>query len=334
MRKTKKMIAIFVLCIYCILCCGAGMAKNDPKLDIGATPVYEIISIDTFINRALVNFSSVENDFDKHAVAFGGTSQNVNEKEKSFEVVSDTDKTKKICVKTKDSDSIKNVSDGQKIVVYGIADFNEKKKSITITADALNYNGELKEDSGYCFRNNPGKYVNPSDLVKRELADGIVNYLIPKAWTSCELFGEEKSAVLGVDAEHGEAYYLNSIKGKKEPEFFCIFYFDNDRYVAYDTDKKETLGIERSIITNICPDEISNLKWNSFSGKHYTYSLDSTRTPWGIDFNYYVANYGAHRVEFVFTQAKNGICVMMYAYNGDDSSLEDILTIMRTLKVK
>ncbi len=163
-----------------------------------------------------------------------------------------------------------------------------------------------------------------SDSAAVSIADGIITYQIPKAWTTVE-----NDEALQVDAGRGHAYFLNALKEKKEAEYFAVFYFSNEKYLKNDSDAKETRGIERAVITNICPEE----KLGAMTIAHYRFPTASSVLK-GQTLDYYVGNYDTHRVEFVMTPVQGGLCVMVYAYNEDYSAVEEIRSVIKSLQVK
>ncbi len=166
-----------------------------------------------------------------------------------------------------------------------------------------------------------------SEVVELSLADGLVKYRVPKDWISVQ-----NDEALNLDAGRGHGYFLNVLKNKKSAEYLAVFYFSNKKYLANTSDVDEKGGVERAIICNVCPKETSNLKWWNPNLKHYTFPTAVTEA-YGRQYDYYTTNYDSHRVEFVFTPARDGMCVVLYVYNEDSSSVKDIKYVLKSLEI-
>ncbi len=160
---------------------------------------------------------------------------------------------------------------------------------------------------------------------QRSIADGDITFTIPDSMTrveDAEIFNKHIS-----DEKDGEMYLDGNA-------LFGIFYFDNDYFVDVPEEKDETNAIERAIISNICPSEKNRLKWNSITLRHYFYPTSQSKSLAGLNFHHYVAKYENFRVEFAFTPAKDGICVVMFIYNHDDTKADAAVSVMESLRIK
>lgn len=162
----------------------------------------------------------------------------------------------------------------------------------------------------------------------RSFNGGKMTYRIPAGFAGVEISDEDKADIFNVDAADCNAYILNGLTGQKEAEVLCMFFFNFDKYLSYETDSKETTDVEYAIINNIDPAEVDILSRLVFSPISYQTAED------GRIFNNYVATYGSHRVEFVFTAVEGGMCVLMYIYNDGYNYVDDILYIMHSISEK
>lgn len=158
----------------------------------------------------------------------------------------------------------------------------------------------------------------------KSIHDGKITYVIPDSM--------EKIDAKDIFNEHiynegdGELYLVNDA-------IFGIFYFDSDYFVEEFDEKDETRAIERAIISNICPDEEKNLRWNSLTLKHYTYPTSQSTSRSGLKFDHYVGKYQNFRTEFAFTPAGNGLCVILFIYNHDATSATPPISVIESIKI-
>ena len=164
--------------------------------------------------------------------------------------------------------------------------------------------------------------------VERSFHEGEIVYRIPEEFTDVEIASEEKSGIFNVDADDCNAFFLNGLTGEQDSEVLCLFFFEFDKYLKYETDSSEVRGVERAIIDNIAPGE---LNWFD---RFNPVSISTKTSSEGRKFDYYVATYGAHKVEFVFTKVTGGMFVVMYIYNNSYTFVDDILFIMHSITGK
>lgn len=167
------------------------------------------------------------------------------------------------------------------------------------------------------------KEYGTNETKTRSLADGLISYRIPNYWESIE------TKIDTLPDGYGYQYKLDDNFSDSRVENLSIFYFDIPDYVKEFKDYKEIGGIERAIIENICPDE--DLSWYNLNLKHYLFPTESA-SAFGKKFDYYRASYKNHVVEFVFTEATDGLCVMVYVYK-DTDYVDDIMYLISTLNV-
>ena len=167
------------------------------------------------------------------------------------------------------------------------------------------------------------KVYSQSESLNRSLAGEKIKYRIPKYWNDKEI------SINTLPSGYGYQYKLDDNYSDTRVENLSVFYFSIPDNVKEYKDYKEIAGIERAVIQNICPDE--ELSWNSLTFKHFTFPTLSVKA-YGKKFDYYRAAYKNHVVEFVFTEAQDGLCVMVYVYK-DTKFVDDIMYVISTIEV-
>lgn len=328
--KKIKLILLFTLILCFVMLSGAGIARNKPKISAEKNIIYDYYDLINISDAFLKGYAYAYDIFYNKAVCVNGVIESIDTKGKSITIVPENGEKNSVLIICRDKGILNKYKVNDLVTVYGLID----KKSVIDSTPVISADGIAAGSSGlrmdYVFSD--GKYYINSGAVEREIADGIIKYRIPDSWQMAEAGGEDKSQFFNIDLSDGNCYYLNSLKGKNTAECLCIFYFNNDKYVKYDSDKSQMAGIERAIISNICPSEKGKLSYKNIT--HYTFPTESVKTSYGLEYDAYVASYKTHRAEFLFMPAKNGVCVLMYVYNDDYSSYEDILYLMRTLEIK
>lgn len=171
-----------------------------------------------------------------------------------------------------------------------------------------------------------GKSIATISGQSRSIFNGNITYKIPGSMERIDGEGIFNSHIYNSNKNiyDGELYQEND-------SVFGIFYFDNDYFIEKKEDKDETWAIERAIISNICPDEKDKLSFTHL--KHYNYVSSQSTSSSGLQFDHYVGQYENFRVEFAFTPAKNGLCVIMFIYNHDATPADSAISVMESLKV-
>ncbi len=306
LRKKGIPAAAFLLGI--LLLTGAGLSHNDPILNPEERPVYEAVPLSELAKSGA---------YEGCDIVTAGNIGNISPERTSF-TISDEGSSLKVTLTT--AKPLIGLYEGDRIYLYG------RKTSDHISGDhAVKGSRSGLRDQYYLWQ---GNSYSDSDTTERTLGDGKITYRIPKEWSYAELKGTQKEELIHMDEGDCDGYLINALTGAGQAECFFIFHFDSDRYLKYDSDKAEIYGIERSIIENICPEE--NLSWNSFA--HYAFPTLSVHTSYGRTFDHYVAVFRSHRAEFVFTETSDGLCVLLYVYNGEMGASDDILYLMRTLE--
>lgn len=321
MKKKKKVIAIIaVLFLSAAQLCG--FAKSPPKLDTETKVIYEKIDLKSLYDCYANDFAKAKDEYDKRDVVFMGFLRQISEKGKTV-YVSPTAVDGDLIEMVSEA-SLGNLKAGDAVKCYGkVSVVNAFGNKLNITLQYV-LPGDNQTICDYEFVN--GKTYNVNDFDKVSLARGKVQYCVPKSWKAVS-----KDSAFGIDKDNGKYYMLNELHNSATTECFCIFYFDTNKYVAYESDRRDIHGIEKAIIANILPSEEKNLAWWNVS-RGLLFPQKSIKSSYGPEFDYYTTLYKNHTVEFVFTPMGDGLCVMVYTYWDDVSSREDLLFLMRTLK--
>ncbi|MCR5501582.1 MAG: OB-fold putative lipoprotein [Lachnospiraceae bacterium] len=324
-KGRRKTISIALLLILGVILCGAGFSKNDPKLIPERRPVYQREDLTLLCGEFRKSPSEAERLYGGHEIVTEGILKEKKGDGTSFIL---SDGTELIPVSGARKTDLMKIDPGENVYVYGVLRTDPEKKALFLIGATHVIKGSRSglRDDHYIYK---GKSWSSKNTTEETLLDGKIRYRIPASWKGVELPEEEKDRILNIDHAEGTGYVLNGLKGKDQAECFFIFWFSFEKYLKNGSDRSEIPGVERAIITNICPDE--NLSWYN-STAHYSFPTRSETASYGRTFDHYVAVYGTHRVEYVFTPMMDGLCVLMYVYNGDDSSVDDILYVMRTLE--
>lgn len=172
--------------------------------------------------------------------------------------------------------------------------------------------------------------ISEEASTKRTMNNGKITYLVPPEFEGILFNEEEKGEMFLMDSEECEAYRINALTGEDAAEVLCVFYFDSDRFLKYETDKKEIRGMERAIIENITPGQQSWLE-RVLPGALINDPFDSEYFD-GRLYEHFVAIYGSHKVEYVFTPVIDGLLVMMYIYLDEPSFPEDVIYMLSTVE--
>lgn len=319
-KKAINRIVILLTVAMCalILC---GFSKTSPKLNTEETVIYEKINLQDLLNMYTADRPKMKGTYEGHDVYFSAVINKISDNGKSYFVSSKSGGGE---VKLSSDIKYTGISVGDAVKCYGRVTLGLVTANLEVKLDHIVLSNEdVKADYAFYQGNSYGK----SDGCEVSLANGKIKYRVPEEWKAVE-----KDGAIGIDADNGKYYMLNELKNKATTECFCIFYFDSSKYVAYDSDYSDIHGIEKSIITNIIPSEEDNLSWWNLSRGMF-FPQESIKTPYGREYDYYTTLYKNHTIEFVFTSAGNGLCVMMYIYWDDVSSGEDILYLMRTMNI-
>ena len=186
--------------------------------------------------------------------------------------------------------------------------------------------GNVKLDLDDYHEKNTATTVSSGKSVS--IAEGNITYTIPDSM--------EKIDAEGIFNEHIYSTKNDNFDGGiylEGDSLLGVFYFDSDYFVKEADEKGEIRAIERAIISNICPQEKSILNWKSLTLKHFLFPTSESTSRAGLKFDNYVAHYNNFRVEFAFTPAKNGLCVIMFIYNHDATPADSAISVMESLKV-
>lgn len=185
-------------------------------------------------------------------------------------------------------------------------------------------NGNVKLDLDDYHKNHSFATYSAGGKAK-SIHNGDIRYTIPASMENIdakEIFNEHI-----YNEGDGELYMANDA-------IFGVFYFDSDYFVEEKDEKDESKAIERAIISNICPSEAKNLRWSSLTLRHYFFPTCESTSNAGLKFDHYVAKYENFRVEFAFTPAENGLCVIMFIYNHDATPADSAIAVMESLRVQ
>ena len=322
MKKRYRACATVIMILMVLLSTGAVFARNKPKLVLNDHPVYTRRDVGEEAGRIVSSGSVISIDE-------GGKSLYADMGGKEMEIIAS------------DKSEILMLSPGNDIIVYGILKAGSKgKNGPLIMADHVVKSSDPLTDDHYIYG---GKSYKDSDSIAVTLANGHIRYNIPKSWVDTEVDKASYEKIFNnyINEDHaGKCYYINSLAGEREPEIFCIFYFNNHLFPRGDADKERDIEkIEKAIIANICPEEeIKILKPTTWKIVFPTATGVSST---GVHFDHYVAEYGNYRVEFAFAPVEgaskgnyDGICVMMHLYNDTSVKVDDILYLLDSLRVE
>ncbi len=337
MKKRYRACATVITTLMLLLSTGAAFARNMPKLVLNDHPVYTKwdageeagttgrggSSADTMPgNIRIVSSGSVI------STDAGGRSLHADLGAGDMEITAS------------DKSEVLMLSPGDDIIVYGLKKAGSKdRNSQMIMADHVIKSSDPLTDDHYIYG---GRSYKDSESTAVTLADGRISYSIPNNWLNTEVDRAacEKifNSLINKD-QAGKCYYINSLAGEREPEVFCVFYFNSNLFLEKDGNKGNKNGIEKAIIANICPDE--KLKFIDPTTWKIVFPTAISTSSAGVPFDHYVAKYENYRVEFVFAPIEgstkgeyDGFCVMMHLYNDDSVKVDDILYVLDSLKVE
>lgn len=310
----KKVRALIILLIGTLLLSGAGFSHNDSVIKTDEKPLYKVCT-----SEDMASWGSLEG----RNVAFAAKVVSVENNLKKLKVSSENLEIE-VNLKAKTS-----ARAGDSVVVYGSMDSG---KTCKITSGQIEVTKDTDLLGDFCFYHPTGEerlFYYEDDMVSHEVGGRIV-YQTPASW---DYVKSEDEKIFHPDLD-GDCYFLNVLTGNKNTETFMVFFFDyNDGWLKYDSDKKETNGVERAIISNICKEEESELSWKGY--KHFTFWANTEKSNNnGYEYKYYVGEYKDSIVEFVFKECSDGIAVMIYAYTGKTANERDVLYLLQTLEIK
>ncbi len=318
MRKKYKLIFLIIVMLCWTMTCGMGLGVdlewNQPILDSNQTSIYDRFDAAALIKTAAGDYKATEQKYKGRQVVISGKVTKLSEDLKSF------------WLKAGDGyiyvGSTKNAFSGivadDTVWAYGRLSFgDEKKGTITLTADSVVKNSAALSADYYVLG---GKSYSKSSADEVSIADGKIKFCVPSNWGTVEIVGDDKEKLFNVNPSYAKAYMLNSLRDKEEVEACCVFYFNSKENVKTDSVARSIGKIEREITDNIC------------GGSYHLLAKYTDYTSYNTQFDRYVGEYGSYRVEFAFTPAKGGLCVIMYVYRGDSTpAADDVRFLQRTL---
>ena len=337
MKKRYRSCATVITTLMLLLSTGAAFARNMPKLVLNDHPVYTRwdageeagttgrggSTADTMPgNTRIVSSGSVI------STDAGGRSLHADLGAGDMEITAS------------DKSEVLMLSPGDDIIVYGLKKAGSKdKNSQMIMADHVIKSSDPLTDDHYIYG---GKSYKDSDSSAVTLANGRIRYNIPKRWVDTEVEKASYEKIFNSyinEDQAGKCYYINSLAGEREPEVFCVFYFNSNLFLEKDGNKGNKNGIEKAIIANICPDE--KTKFIDPTTWKIIFPTATGVSSTGVHFDHYVAEYGNYRAEFAFAPMEgstkgeyDGFCVAMHLYNDSSVNVDDILYVLDSLKVE
>lgn len=320
MKAKTKIKCILVLVLAPVFICGAG--RIIPKLNLDKNPVYSACNVSSVVSDVAKNYSDTVDGYKNRDIVASGTVQEIGKNNKSLSVKFGNDT---VTVNTKQKDDVAKLSVGDDITVYGMFDIgSEKKKTISIKADHV-VKGKNSLDKDYYIYDGESYSDKDSELVS---IDGErIKFLIPGSWKNTEVSSEAYQKIFNSNISStntGKCYYINIAKGQKEPEVFCAFFFNDNKFLEDSMDSKDLHGKEKAIVTNICPNENILL----------ALPVEKSTTSNGLEIEHYVAKYDNYRIEFAFVPVKDGLAVLMHMYDDDSVRVDDILYLLNSLSVE
>ena len=303
-----------------LLILGAG--RDNPEL---ITTDQENYIYDSWDILDLTNVARIENGSnntaDEKNIVVIGQVESVDKNGYNIIPVPPNMKIKSVEIKHKKS----GFSVGQNVIVFGKCGIDHKDKTVSIKAHQdFPIADQTVIDGKYFVKDNKFFVYKESELLDRYLSKGKIRYRIPKEWGRVEATYEQKKDLFSTDfyadstANAANCYYLNALDENKtgDGEILCIFYFDYSKFI-YDNDKDDREDIEKAIIENIT--EVKKSK------------ITKNKSPYGTDFHNSVVTYNSYDIEFVFAPQKEGLCVLMYIYRGNQNYKQDVLCVMRSI---
>lgn len=317
-HKTSKLLIVASLFFSFMMLCGFdGWGRNSIKLDFEDNPIYESYNIGNVIDSKDVDIHK------GHDIVTKGIITEIAKNNKSFNLATSKESTSFVKVEA-DKKYIKDFNPGDIVTVFGKIIVDKKTNRISyIDASIVSKSkGELNLKSDYYFTD--GREYKIKDGYESSIANGKVKYYIPSEWRKVET-----QDFLDIsNGNDGYCYNLNRLKGNTTAESFCIYYFDKASHIEYDSDFNDNSGLEEAIISNISSHDDWLREWldKDFYNKSIT-------TSFGSKMDIYTMNYKNHHLEYIFIPTKDGLCVMLYLYSGNYNSAEDIMYVIRTLRI-
>ncbi len=321
--KTKYILISMVLVLWASSF-GGIFGHNNPALNIEKTPVYKVCDLSVVYNSLRANYDETTSQYDNRPIVSALIVDHADSKDFSGH----SGDCSGIKIST-DKKNVKLYSQGNTLTIYGKLNIGKSKglPTLTIKADYIDTKG-IDTNSDYYIMTEPGKpkAYSKSNTELCNLNDNHIQYRVPSSWQSVKCTDEGKKELFHNDIlQNSECYFLNELTGKKNPEFFVVFYFDFNHFVKYSNEKNNLTSIETAIIQNICPKEKSVGVRKILFNDIITYKEKKIV--------YYVSDYDSCKVEFIFNELKDGVCVMMYVTDGEYAYKEDALYIQETLTV-
>lgn len=320
-RKLKTYSICALLCILCMLVTGF---DNPVVLDTQNNKVYTILTADLIVDRydnkaTNINFY-IGNYYAIPGKVAGKSADNKNLYIKGCETKSTT---KINCIKA-DKTIVNSLKKDDMVVVLGKFEYDSISKEIKITVDAIKKTENEINEYGYMTID--GTIYYDKDMKNCDI-NGNIHYSIPKNWKSVEHNIETEK--LGTIT--GYQYRLNEIKGERavNAESFFVCYFDSNRLAkdGVQINSGNIREIEKIIIDNIVTEGNVENRTPLINVKNYygvVYDIYQGNCSLASGSNYFVA--------FAFRQMdEKGMVVYMYVYK-DKKHINDIYTVMRTLK--
>lgn len=334
MKKKKYYIICLAIVMSLMFSVAAEAAEQTARLKtcLQTDYMYYATTISALNDKQASDKNGFEDNFDdKYVVVLGEIK--ADSISKNYKSVTLYDKTGKSCTIDTSSivDTIKGLSVGKKIAIYGkIAVTGIKSDSYEIAAKKIKVSPtEDFETGSYVFY---ADYAYKGTQVSDLTTDGRVRYYIPKSWKDTYV-----SAPLTNNGVKGYQYFLNALEpqNQEQPEVFYIFYFENETYlekVPKDASNGDNKDIEAQIVKNI----LEQLDDESFKVK--ITDIDDAN---GTGMDYYTTPYRAkngndYRLEFIFRPDKKGITCMLYLYypkEGAVRHVQDVAYLIETMQV-
>ncbi len=322
-----------ILPFLMIFLTGSIFSMGVPKLNMDKRPVYERCAVDRVADAAKENYSNAESVYKDRDIVATGIVKSIAKDQKSLTVNFDG---VNVAVGVSDKSSVIALKAGEGVTVYGKLKFDKKDSRVWISADHLNKDAmKLKKDH-YIYG---GKSYKDSNSVSVSMVDDRITYKIPYTWTYTEVAEEDYAKIFNdtiFSDKVGKCYYINGLNGSKTPEVFCIFYFNNNKFLEKSGDRDKTYDIEKSIINNICPKE----KFRLYELATWDFPTEQSTSSKGLKFDHYVANYDNYRAEFAFTRVKGkdnndngGLVVAIHLYDDDSIEPDDVLYVLDSIQI-
>ncbi len=298
----KKCILISMSLVLWVCSFGGIFGHNDPELNIEEHPVYKVCDLSSVYDSLLADHDTTASQYNGSHIV----SEMVIDRLEPRAIYGHSGDCPEIRIST-DKNTTQKFSRGNSIVVYGKLDIGKNKElpTLTVTADRVD-TGTIDIGSDYYAPDKTGdvKAYSASKTVLCGLNDNHIQYRVPASWQSVRCTDEGKKELFHSEIlRDSDCYFLNELAGSEKPEFFVIFYFDFNDFVKYDNEKNNLTSIETAIIRNICPSD------KNVGTKKFLFNDKITYKNRKI--TYYVSTYDNCKVEFIFNEVDDGLCVMM-----------------------